>query len=96
MVAVTDAQVAEAAAAHDASHGGIADEAYHGNRQTGQNTRASFRKQNLADDLQIRGPHSLSGLYQSLVDFTQACFNNAGNERSHRDREWNDGCRSTD
>ena len=91
LVAVADAEVAETAAAHGAGHGGVADQADDRDRQARDDAGHGFGKQDLRDDLHIRGTHRLGGLDEALVHFAQARLDDSGDEGRHRECQRNDG-----
>ncbi|MPN49376.1 hypothetical protein SDC9_196996 [bioreactor metagenome] len=78
VVAVADRQVADAAAAHHAGHGGVGEEADGGDGDRQDQAGTGFHQQHLGDDLQGRGAHGLGRLDDAPGHVAQGLLDDAG------------------
>ena len=95
VIAVVDGDLAQAAAADDAAHGGVAQNGSQGDGDVLNQGRHAFGDHHLADYLHGRGAHALGRLDDVGVHLPQAALHQPGHKGEGRHHQGNDGGRGT-
>ena len=91
LVTVADGDVAQAAGAHAARHGGIAEERDEGDGRTANERRQALLEIDLRHKLPGVGAKRLTSLHQAAVDVGQALLHHARNKGDGAHRKRHDG-----
>ncbi len=96
LVAIADRQVAQAACAHRAGHGGGADQRHQRDREAAHDAGQRLRQIDVPHDVPLAAAHGLCGLDQAAVHLAQADFRDTREERRGTDRQRHDRRPDTD